>query len=70
VDGLDESSFIVLDNGRAQKITVDTIGTGVAPIALVIAVQSSGISAAVLKKIQKAKRLIQPLITGERGCAG
>jgi VWFA-related protein len=69
VDGLEASDFIVLDNGRAQKVTVDTIGTGVAPVALVIAVQSSGISAAVLQKVQKIGGMIQPLITGERGCA-
>jgi VWFA-related protein len=69
VDGLEASDFIVLDNGQAQKTTVDTISTGVAPIALVIAVQSSGISAAVLQKVQKIGSMIQPLITGERGCA-
>src|SRR5882724_6957208 len=69
VDGLDAPDFIVLDNGRAQKVTVDTIGTGVAPIALVIAVQSSGISAAVLEKVRKTAGMIQPLITGEHGCA-
>jgi len=40
-DGLEESDFLVLDNGRPQKAIVDTIDTGVAPISLVIAVQSS-----------------------------
>ncbi len=67
---LEASEFSVLDNGRPQKATVDTIDTGIAPIALVIAVQSSGISSAVLEKVQKVGPLIQPLITGERGCAG
>ena len=69
VDGLEASDFRVLDNGRAQKTVVDTISTGVAPIALVIAVQSSGISVAVLEKVRKIGVMIQPLITGERGCA-
>ena len=46
VSDLEASDFLVFDNGRAQKATVDTIDTGVAPIALVVAVQSSGISAA------------------------
>jgi len=48
---------------------VDTFGTGVAPIALVVAVQSSGISSAALAKVRKIGAMIQPLITGERGCA-
>ncbi|MES1261701.1 MAG: VWA domain-containing protein [Acidobacteriota bacterium] len=69
VDGLDTPDFLVLDNGRAQKVTLDTTGTGVAPVALVIAVQSSGISAPVLDKVRKTAGMIQPLITGDRGCA-
>jgi VWFA-related protein len=70
VDGLDASDFLLFDKGRPQKITVDTIDTGVAPVALVVAVQSSGISGAVLEKVRKIGAMIQPLITGERGCAG
>jgi VWFA-related protein len=69
IDGLEASDFLVLDNGRAQKVAVDTMATGVAPIALVIAVQSSGISVAVLEKVRKIGVMIQPLVTGERGCA-
>lgn len=70
VDGLSAADFVVLDNGRPQTVTVDTIGTGVAPIALLVAVQSSGVSAAVIEKVQKAAGMFQPLILGERGCAG
>ena len=69
VDGLEAQDFVVLDNGRPQTAVVDSIATGVAPIALVVAVQSSGISAAVLAKAVKIGAMIQPLITGERGCA-
>jgi VWFA-related protein len=69
VDNLSAADFLVLDNGRVQKATVDTIDTGVAPIALVVAVQSSGISTPVLEKVRKIGSMIQPLITGERGCA-
>ena len=69
IDGLATSDFLVFDNGRAQKANVDTFDTGLAPIALVIAVQSSGISAAVVEKVRKIGSMIQPLITGERGCA-
>jgi VWFA-related protein len=70
IDGLEASDFLLFDNGLPQRTTVDTFDTGVAPIALVIAVQSSGISAAVLEKVHKIGAMIQPLITGDRGCAG
>jgi len=69
VSDLEPSDFSVLDNGRPQKTTVDTIDTGVAPIALVVAVQASGISAAVIEKAQKIGVMIQPMVTGERGAA-
>jgi VWFA-related protein len=69
VDGLEASDFQVLDNGQTQKVVVDTIATGVAPIALAIAVQSSGISYAVLEKVRTIGGMIRPLIIGERGCA-
>jgi len=69
IDGLETTDFMVLDNGKPQKLTVDTIGTGVAPIALVVAVQASGISKAVLDKVRKIGGMIQPIVTGNRGCA-
>jgi VWFA-related protein len=69
VDDLESSDFRILDNGRIQKAAVDAFATGVAPIALVIAVQSSGISAVTLEKVRKIGAMIQPLVTGERGCA-
>jgi VWFA-related protein len=69
VDGLEPEDFVLLDNGHRQKATVDTIATGVAPIALVVAIQTSGISKAVLEKVRKVGAMIQPLITGERGCS-
>jgi VWFA-related protein len=70
IDGLEASDFQLFDNGRMQPAAVDTFDTGVAPIALVVAVQSSGISGAVLEKVRKIGAMIGPLITGERGCAG
>lgn len=69
VDGLEASDFLIFDNGRPQTAIVDTFTTGVAPMALVIAVQSSGISAAALAKVRKIGSMIQPLLTGESGCA-
>ncbi|MFN0167951.1 MAG: VWA domain-containing protein [Bryobacteraceae bacterium] len=69
VDGLDAADFVVLDNGRRQKVAGDGLATGVVPIALVVAVQSSSLSAAALEKVRKIGGMIQPLITGEHGCA-
>ncbi len=69
VDGLEAPDFVLLDEGRPRKVSVDTADTGVAPIALVVAVQSSGISAAVLEKARDIGVMIQSLVTGERGCA-
>src|SRR4051812_205302 len=66
-EGLDATNFLLLDNGKARPITVDTIGTGVPPVALVIAVQTSGISAATIEKVRKTGAMIQPLVTGARG---
>ncbi|HWB99524.1 MAG TPA: VWA domain-containing protein [Bryobacteraceae bacterium] len=69
VDDLDVADFLLFDNQQKREVAVDTIATGVAPIALVIAVQASGISTAVLEKVQNVGGMVQPLITGERGCA-
>jgi len=69
VSGLEPSDFRVFDRGRPQKISVDFADTGVAPIALAVLVQSSGISAPALEHIRKIGSMIQPLVTGSRGCA-
>src|SRR5579884_4353833 len=54
VDGLSLSDFELLDNGVPQRITtMDTFGTGVAPLSLTIAVQTAGISAPALLKIRR-----------------
>ena len=69
VEGLTAADFVVTDNGRPQTVFVDSDATGVAPIALVIAVQASGISTPVLEKVRKVGSMVQPLITGTSGCA-
>ena len=69
VDGLLPADFTLLDNGRKRAVTVDTFDTGVAPLALVIAVQVSGISAPALEKLREVAGMIKPVVTGERGCA-
>ena len=69
LDGLEPEDFQVFDNGQPRKTAVDFRATGVAPIALVVAIQASGISKPVLEKVRKIGGMIQPLVTGERGCA-
>jgi VWFA-related protein len=70
VPNLQASDFVLLDGGRPQKISVESIDTGVAPIALIIAVESAGVSRAALENIRQIGAMIQPLVTGDRGCAG
>ena len=66
VDGLREGEFALSDTGRPQRIALDTSET-LAPISLVIAVQTSDIAAPMLAKFTKVGSLIQPLVTGEKG---
>ena len=63
VDGLTARDFDLRDDGALQKITVDDFGTGLAPISLVIAIQTSGISMPALAKIRKMGGMIEPLVT-------
>lgn len=66
VDGLTEANFKILDNGVPQPFSMDTSGTGVARVALMVAVQTSGISASALVKVRHIGAMIQPLVTGEQ----
>jgi len=67
IENLTEGDISVLDNKRPKQVHVDLIGTYSTKIALVIVVQTSGISQAALLKIQKTGSLIQGYITGETG---
>jgi VWFA-related protein len=69
VDGLKADSFVVRDQGVAQKIRLDTSDSVMAPVSVVVAIQSSGISAVAIAKIQQVGAMIQPLIAGDRGRA-
>jgi VWFA-related protein len=69
IDGLGADDFVVSDGGVRQKILLDTSDTVSAPVSLVIAIQSSGISQPALAKIRKVGSMVQPLITGEQGQA-
>jgi VWFA-related protein len=67
VENLLARHFTVLDNGVPQQTSLDKFGTGVAPISLAIAIQSSGIAAPALVKIRRIGGMIQPLVIGDRG---
>jgi VWFA-related protein len=69
IDGLTVDNFVLADDGARQQVHMDTSDTVLAPVSLVVAVQCSGISAAVLAKINRVGGMIQPLITGDKGQA-
>jgi hypothetical protein len=67
VDGLKARDFIVLDDGVPQPIVLDTFGSGMAPISMVIAIQTSGVPSTGMARIRRIGGLIQPLVIGHRG---
>jgi VWFA-related protein len=69
VDDLTAGDFRVLDNGIPQQITMDDFISGLAPLSVAIAVQSSGTSKLALAKIRQVGGMIQPLVTGTKGQA-
>jgi VWFA-related protein len=69
IDGLTADDFTVADEGARQKIRLDTSDTVLAPVSLVVAVQSSGISVTELQRINRVGSMIQPLVIGDRGQA-
>jgi VWFA-related protein len=69
IDGLHVEDFVLSDEGVRQTVRMDTADTWVAPVSVVVAVQSSSISSAALAKINKVGGMIQPLIAGDRGTA-
>jgi VWFA-related protein len=66
VDGLTESDFEVLDNGTLVKHRLETT---VQPVALVVAIQTSGIAGPALAKVQKIGAMFEPLVVGDGGVA-
>jgi VWFA-related protein len=69
VTGLTADSFKLLDDGAPREITLDTFDTGVAPISLVAAIQTAGISTPALTKIRHIGGMIEPMVTGTSGAA-
>ncbi len=66
IEGLTESDFEVLDNGKPVKHRLETT---VQPIALVVAVQTSAIAGPALAKVQKIGAMFEPLVVGKGGVA-
>ena len=70
IDGLQPDDFILRDDGVLQtQFDMDTSDTVAVPMAIVIAIQSSGISQPALEKIHRVGGMIQPLVSGEKGQA-
>jgi VWFA-related protein len=69
IDGLTVHDFVLTDEGVPQKLRLDTSDTVLAPVSLVVLVQSSGISTPELFRIQRVGSMIKPLVIGERGQA-
>jgi len=66
IDGLTESGFEVLDNGKPVKHSLETTNQ---PIALVVVVQTSAIAGPALAKVQKIGAMFEPLVVGAGGVA-
>lgn len=66
IDGLTASDFILLDNGIAKPPAIDTVDSGLAPIALVVLLQTNDISSSAMGKIRKVGSMLSQ-IAGENG---
>jgi VWFA-related protein len=70
IDGLQADDFILRDDGVLQtQFEMDTSDTVVVPMAIVIAIESSGVSQPALEKIHRVGGMIQPVVSGEKGQA-
>jgi VWFA-related protein len=67
IASLDSSDFVLLDDGKPRPVRVDTIDSGLAPIALVTLVQTSDITLSALAKIKKVGVLIPEAVVGANG---
>ena len=69
IDGLSVNDFVLSDDGKPQKVRMDTSDTVLAPISIVILIQSSGISIPELTRIHSIGAMIKPIVIGDRGQA-
>lgn len=62
--GLEASDFVLRDDGKPRPVRVDVVDYGLAPVALVTAVQTSGMSLSALAKIRKVGSMITGAVVG------
>lgn len=67
IGDLDSSDFLLLDDGKARPVHVDSADSGLAPIALVTVIQTSDISLSALAKIRKVGAMIPEAVVGANG---
>ena len=67
IDGLAPSDFILLDDGKQRAVQVDTDDSSLAPISLVMLIQTSDTSLSALAKIRKVGSMIQDAVVGANG---
>ena len=64
---LRSSDFLLFDNGKPRPVRVDTVDSGLAPIALVTLIQTSDITLSALAKIRKVGVMIPEAVVGVNG---
>ncbi len=67
IDGLSEDDFLVLDDGKPRKVRVDASDAIIAPLSLVIVIQTSDISQPALLKIRPVGAIIAEAVAGANG---
>jgi VWFA-related protein len=67
VDGLNEEDFAVLDDGKECKVRVEASDAIIAPLSVVIAIQTSDISQPALLKIRQVGSIIGESVAGANG---
>ena len=67
INGLNASDFVLLEDGKPRQIRVDVMESGLAPVALVTAIQTSDISLSALGKIRKVGVMIPEAVVGANG---
>ena len=67
ISGLEASDFVLFDDGKPRPVHVDTVDSGLAPIALVTLIQTTAISGSALAKIKKVGAMIPEAVVGANG---
>ncbi len=65
--GLTASDFVLTDDGNVRRFHLDVVDEGLAPIALVVLIQTTERCAAALKKIKKVGAAIPEAVVGANG---